>query len=350
METVTNKIKEKITKKHLRVFSYALSAVVTMIVYFTGGTITAFANLMYLPIAIVASTNGKKQGVIHAVISALLIGPFMPLDVAANLNQKSVNWILRLVIYATIAFVIGFFADYYKREFEKSKQKDKEIFESQLATIFSLVKLAESRDDQTGAHIERVAIFCKLLANKLRNNPKYQAYIDDDYVDKLSKASPLHDIGKVGIPDSILLKPDKLSAAEFEIMKTHTTIGANTLSEVKKKYPDNKMLELGIHITHFHHEKWDGSGYPKGLAGAEIPLSARIMALADAYDALRSKRVYKEAYSHETSLEIIKQGKGTFFDPDIVDAFLEIEAEFEATFDLYNWEEAKPVVMEKEAK
>ena len=263
----------------------------------------------------------------------------MPLDKASNSSQEAINWILRLIIYLTIAYVIGFFADYYKQEFEKSKQKDKEIFESQLATIFSLVKLAESRDDQTGAHIERVAVFCKLLANNLSNNTKYKDYINDDYVDKLFKASPLHDIGKVGIPDSILLKPDKLSAAEFEIMKTHTTIGANTLSDVKKKYPDNKLLELGINITHFHHEKWDGTGYPKGLSGTEIPLSARIMALADVYDALRSKRAYKEAYSHEASIEIIRQGKGTFFDPEIVDAFLEIEAEFETTFDRYNLED-----------
>lgn len=256
------------------------------------------------------------------------------------------NYYKKLAIYATIAFVIGFFSDYFKQEFEKSNQKDKEILESQLATIYSLVKLAESRDDQTGAHIERVAAFCKLLANSLRKRPKYKDYITDDYVENIFKTSPLHDIGKVSIPDRILLKPGKLSSEEFEIMKTHTTIGANTLLEVKKRYPENKLLELGINITHFHHEKWDGTGYPQGLSGTEIPLSARIMALADVYDALRSKRVYKEAYSHKESLEIIKQGKGNFFDPEIVDAFIEIEAEFEATFDKYNFEEFKQTVME----
>ncbi len=148
----------------------------------------------------------------------------------------------------------------------------------------------------------------------------------------MAKASTLHDIGKVGIPDSILHKPGKLTSQEFEIMKNHTNIGANTLLEVKKKYPDSKFLELGINITLYHHEKWDGSGYPHGLRGENIPLSARIMAIADAYDALRSKRVYKEAYSHEKSLEIIKQGKGTHFDPEIVDVFIENEAEFNNIF------------------
>ena len=348
MQNNTTKAKPK--KEYLLIFSYALSVIITIIVYITGGTTKVYANLMYLPIAIVASTYGKKWGIVHAVISALLIGPFMPLDKASNSSQEAINWILRLIIYLTIALVIGFFADYYRREFERNLKKDKEIFESQMATIFSLVKLAESRDDQTGAHIERVATFCRLLAHNLRNIPKYQAYINDDYIDKLFKASPLHDIGKVGIPDRILLKPGKLSAAEFEIMKTHTTIGANTLSEVKEKYPDNKLLELGINITHFHHEKWDCTGYPKGLSKTEIPLSARIMALADVYDALRSKRPYKEAYSHEKSMEIIRQGKGTFFDPEIVDVFLEIEAEFETTFDQYNLEECKPAVMESEAE
>lgn len=331
-----NAKKAKIKNEYLLVLVYVLSVIIALVVYVTGGTAKAYTNLMYLPIAVVASTNGKKQGVIHAMISALLIGPFMPLDTVLDLNQDSLNWVLRLGIYVTIAFVIGFFADYYREEYEKNIKKDQEIFDSQLATIFSLVKLAESRDDDTGAHIERVAVYCKLLAVKLRNRLNYEGFINDEYIDNISKASSLHDIGKVGIPDRVLLKPGKLSAAEFEIMKTHTTIGAKTLLEVKQKYPDNKLLELGINITCFHHERWDGTGYPQGLAGKEIPLSARIMALADVYDALGSKRVYKEAYSHEVSLEIIKQGRGTFFDPDIVDVFVENEAEFNNAFKKYN--------------
>jgi len=235
-----------------------------------------------------------------------------------------------------IAFVIGFFADYNRQEFEKSSRKDKEILEAQMATIYSLVKLSESRDDDTGAHLERVSVFCELLAN-LRSIPKYRDYINDDYIDNLTKASPLHDIGKVGIPDEILLKPGKLTEAEFEIMKKHTTIGADTLKEVKKRYPNNKFLELGVNITLYHHEKWDGTGYPHGLAGEAIPLSARIMAVIDVYEALRSKRVYKDTYSHQESLEIIKQGAGTFFDPEIVDVFVQNQAEFEEAFEKYNY-------------
>jgi len=323
-------------REHLLFLSYVISVIIAIVVYNTGGTTKVYANLMYIPIAVVASACGKKQGVVHAAISALLIGPFMPLNVELNISQPSINWILRLIIYVTIAFVIGFFSDYNRQEFEKSRKKDKEIFEAQMATIYSLVKLSESRDHDTGAHVERVAVFCELLARHLQSIPKYKDYINEDYISNLSKASPLHDIGKVGIPDEILLKPGKLSEEEFEIMKNHTTIGANTLKEVKKRYPDNKFLELGINITLFHHERWDGTGYPHGISKEEIPLSARIMAIADAYEALRSKRVYKDAYTHEESLEIIKQGAGTFFDPEMVDILIQNQAEFKEAFEKYN--------------
>jgi len=146
----------------------------------------------------------------------------------------------------------------------------------------------------------------------------------------------LHDIGKVGIPDSILLKPGKLSAEEYEMMKKHTIIGADTLAEVRDKYPDNRFLKLGISIARYHHERWDGTGYPEGLSGTAIPLSARIMAIVDVYDALRSNRVYKEAYSHEESLSIIKEGRNKHFDPVIVDVFVENEAEINRTFESYS--------------
>lgn len=321
--------KGKLNSEYSLAFLYFLSVLIALIVYFTGGTSKAYANLMYLPIAIVASTQGKKQGVIHAVISALLIGPLMSLDVEANINQETINWVMRLLIYAVIAWVIGFFADYRREEFEQISRKEQELSDAKMATIYGLVKLAEYRDDSSGAHVERVALFTATLANKLRKLEKYINYIDDDYVDNIAKASTLHDIGKVGIPDSILLKPGKLSPEEFEIMKTHPIIGAKTLLDVKKKYPDNKFLGLGINITSFHHEKWDGTGYPRGLRGEKIPLSARIMAIVDVYDAVRSERVYKEAYSHKESIEILKEGRGTYFEPLILDVFLENEKEFE---------------------
>lgn len=314
-------------------FSYLLSIVITVVVYWTGGTTKAYTNLMYIPIAIMASTHGKWQGLIHGIVSGLLIGPFMPLDTALAVSQESINWLVRLLIYSINAFVIGFFSDYYRHEYQERVNKEKEIAEAKLAMVYSLVKLAESRDDSTGAHIERVAQICRLLASNLRNRKKYQDYIDDEYVEKITQVSPLHDIGKVGIPDSILLKPGRLSADEYELMKTHTTIGAKTLLEVKEKFPNNRFLDMAIEITHFHHEKWDGTGYPLGLATTAIPLSARIMAVADVYDALRSKRVYKEAFSHAESVKIIHAESGKSFDPDIITVFMEIHNEIGAVFD-----------------
>lgn len=208
------------------------------------------------------------------------------------------------------------------------KEKVKEISESQTATIFALARLSESRDNETGEHLLRIKVLCRTLAEKLKENYLYKNLINDEFIENLELASPLHDIGKVGIKDAILLKKGKLTDLEFEEIKQHTLIGAETLREVYQKYPNNIFIKIGIEIANFHHEKWDGTGYPEGLAGDAIPLSARIMAIADEYDALRSKRVYKEAFSHEKSLEIIKESSGSHFDPEIAKVFLENESDF----------------------
>lgn len=217
---------------------------------------------------------------------------------------------------------------------ELVEEKVKEISESQMATIFALVKLAESRDDDTGKHIERTAKLCKLLARLLSKTPKYKDKIDTSFINNIYYASPLHDIGKVGIPDNILLKPGKLTKEEFEIMKTHTSIGYNTLLEVGNIYNQNSFIKQGMEISRSHHEKWDGSGYPEGLKGEEIPLSGRIMAMVDVYDALRSKRVYKEAFNHERSLQIIIEGRGKHFDPFLTDIFAENQDIIRETYEL----------------
>ena len=211
-------------------------------------------------------------------------------------------------------------------------EKVREISESQMATIFALVKLSESRDDDTGAHIERTASFCRLLASKAMHHSNYSGEINEKFLETIYKASPLHDIGKVGIPDSILLKPGKLTDEEFAQMKQHVIIGYRTIAEIQKEYKNNEFLRMGMEICRYHHEKWNGSGYPEGISGEEIPLSARIMAIADVYDALRSKRVYKEAYSHEKSREIIVSSKVTHFDPVLVELFIGSEKEFEGLF------------------
>lgn len=194
-------------------------------------------------------------------------------------------------------------------------------------TILSLASLAETRDNETGAHILRTQHYVKALATALRDHPKFSDVLDDESIEQLYKSAPLHDIGKVGIPDAILLKPGRHTAEEFEIMKTHAELGAESLRQAEVELGECSFLRFAREIAETHHEKWDGSGYPKGLKGDDIPMSGRLMAVADVYDALISKRVYKPAFEHSEAISIIKDACGAHFDPDIVDAFLKIEDE-----------------------
>lgn len=212
------------------------------------------------------------------------------------------------------------------------QEKILEISRSQMATIFALAKLAESRDGETGRHLERVQDLCRILVNELRLTPKYRTEITDRYVETLCQAAPLHDIGKVGISDSILMKQGKLLPEEHEQISLHATIGADTLRSVHAEYPGNRLIAMGIEIAQSHHEKYDGSGYPEGLAGDAIPLSARIVAVADIYDALRSKRPYKPALPHAEAREIIIRYGGTQLDPEITGAFDRRASEFDAVY------------------
>jgi putative two-component system response regulator len=196
-------------------------------------------------------------------------------------------------------------------------------------TIFSMAKLAESRDKETGQHLERVRSYSRMLARQLMEHSPYRDQIDDAFVRLIHETSPLHDIGKVGIPDSILLKPGKLTPEEFEVMQTHTVLGQETLDAALDKYPDAQFLRFARDIVACHHERFDGTGYPNGLSGQDIPLCARIVAVADVYDALTSKRIYKPALTHEKATEMIASSSGSHFDPEIVRAFLAIAGEFE---------------------
>jgi putative two-component system response regulator len=202
-------------------------------------------------------------------------------------------------------------------------------------TIFALAKLAESRDPETGAHLERVRGYCRVTARHLQSDPRFQGRVDNEFVGLIYQTSPLHDVGKVAIPDRILLKPGPLSEEEFEIMKTHTLHGAATLEAVQHEFPDAPFLEMAKDIALGHHERYDGRGYPRGLRGEAIPLSARIMALADVYDALTSRRVYKEAYSHERAKSMIVSEAGTHYDPVMVETFLAEERQFVAIRERY---------------
>jgi response regulator RpfG family c-di-GMP phosphodiesterase len=198
---------------------------------------------------------------------------------------------------------------------------------TQDVTFLSLASLAETRDNETGAHILRTQHYVRALAIALSDNQKFSAMLDEETIDQLYKSAPLHDIGKVGIPDAILLKPGKLDDDEFEIMKTHAALGGEALQLAEKELGECSFLRFAKEIALTHHEKWDGSGYPQGLKGDAIPLSGRLMAVADVYDALISKRVYKPAFTHEKAMEIIAEGRGQHFDADIVDTLYLIEDE-----------------------
>lgn len=200
--------------------------------------------------------------------------------------------------------------------------------DAQDAIITALAKLSEYRDPETGAHLLRLKKYSSLLCEYLTTKPEYRGRVDAEFTRDLVRSSPLHDIGKVGIADAILKKPGKLTAEEFEIMKQHATIGGDTLRTVFEQYPSQNFIKCGMEIAYGHHEKWDGSGYPFGLKGEEIALSARILALVDVYDALTCRRVYKEPFPRAKANAIILEGRGVHFDPALVDAFLCIEERF----------------------
>ncbi len=200
----------------------------------------------------------------------------------------------------------------------------KNINLAQEAIIFGLARLAEYRDQETGYHLERIRSYSKFLAEELMKRGLFSETVNKEFITMLYRTAPLHDIGKVGIPDNILLKKGELTNAEFDIIKSHTVIGYNTLNSILKQYGDMQFLKMGIEITYSHHEHWDGSGYPQGLEKEQIPLSAQILSIADVYDALTNKRSYKDAYSHSTSIEIMKQERGKHFSPTIFDVFWEV--------------------------
>jgi putative two-component system response regulator len=193
-----------------------------------------------------------------------------------------------------------------------------------------MANLTESRDHDTGQHLERVRSYAQLLARRLMDSPKFRGVIDDKFVRLIYETSPLHDIGKVAIPDNILRKPGKLTEEEFAIMRTHTTLGTATLDLALQRYPDAEFLQFARDIVACHHERFDGTGYPNHLAGEDIPLCARIVAVADVYDALTSDRVYRTALPHATARRMIIDGSGNHFDPNIVEAFVDLSDQFES--------------------
>ena len=207
--------------------------------------------------------------------------------------------------------------------------RTQELIRTRDAVIFGLAKLAESRDPETGHHLERIAAYSTRLASAIRRHPKYHDAIPASFMQTIGINSALHDIGKVGIPDHVLLKPGPLTEEEIAIMRHHPRIGADCIEQIQRRLGESTFLHQAREIALYHHERWDGTGYPFGIHSEEIPLSARIVTIADVYDALTSRRVYKDPYSHAVSVEKIKQAAGRQFDPQLVEIFLSIESQFE---------------------
>ena len=216
------------------------------------------------------------------------------------------------------------------------KVYDVNSFENSLATIYSMAYMYECRDEISGEHLNKISAIAALIARELSNNVKYRDYIDGDYVQTVQISSMLHDIGKLGISEAILNKRGQLNEEEFAEVKRHPILGANKIDKLKNEVPGNPWYDMSECIIRYHHEHYDGKGYPEGLSKESIPLSARIVAVADVYDALRSKRPYKPAFPHWRSAEIIVGGSGTHFDPDVVNAFLSSQAEISELYDIQN--------------
>jgi putative two-component system response regulator len=235
----------------------------------------------------------------------------------------------RVSTHLKLKSVRDFFADrgaWLEKEVARRVRENRSL---QDVAMVALGSLAETRDNETGSHIRRTQGYLSELADALRSRGSNGESFADGSMDLIVKSAPLHDIGKVGIPDHILLKPGKLEASEFEVMKRHTTMGRDALEKAEiLSASDTSFLRFAREIAYSHHEKWDGSGYPLGLAGSAIPLSGRLMAIADVYDALISKRVYKPAMTHEEAVKVLVNGSGSHFDPALIEVFLPVANRF----------------------
>jgi len=317
---------------HPRYFAYKQSSM--LISYIVGGIgivimlILEPANIVYYGGLMLVLSSGYFMIHLHTVYST--IGGsviFLVYIIGSLLSKFDYITFFAICLFLLAQNLIGTIGAYQleqmrRNDFLSNNQKDLEISTAQISTILALAKLAESRDLDTGEHIERVGELCFRLAEAL---PKH--YFDDpqtqyDFCNTIRYSSALHDIGKVGVHDAVLNKPGKLTPEEMVEMRQHVIIGYSTLSKLHEQYPNNLFVKLGIDITLYHHEWWDGNGYPHGISQQNIPLSARIMAIVDTYDALISKRPYKEPFSHEQSIKIIQNEAGTHLDPQLVELFL----------------------------
>lgn len=272
-----------------------------------------------IPIIFISAMNEKKDKVKGLELGAVdfISKPFELDEVVLRVNNH-------LKIYRMQQEL-----EVYNKQLHKMVSNQiKKITEEEKNFIYAMAKLSETKEDPTGSHLKNVGKNCKLLAMSLQLSPKFEDEISNGFVENIEIAASLHDIGKISVSDSILLKPGPLTKEEMEKVKGHSAVGARTLTELYNMNEHNEVLRMAIDIAHFHHEKWNGEGYPDGLVGEEIPLAARIMAIADVYDALTGERCYKSAYSHEKSVEIINEESGKSFDPNVIEVFNKVGNKF----------------------
>ncbi len=260
-----------------------------------------------------ASTQDKIRG-FHLGAVDFIVKPFEQEEVTMRINTHLKNYRMQQELES-----------YNKRLYKLIQDQMNRITEQHKTIVYALAKLSEARDDGAGQHLKNIGKNCRMLAMSLQLSPKFEKQIDNEFIDTIEMASTLHDIGKIAISDRILLKPGKLTPEERAIIETHAEIGAKTLQEIADLNSENKMMAMAVDIAYYHHERWDGTGYPKGLSGTEIPLAARIMAIVDVYDSLVGERCYKPAYSHEESMRIIREESGKMFDPDIVEIIEKVQ-------------------------
>ena len=348
--------KEKIQVKHSdsrRSFTVLIMLIASFpVVLLTILQILAFDNdLAYLEkIDSISEIAKARQGILLEAffIASIVLGYLLTVALAATRllafhldNQRSAlkrvsEGYLRERVAVVSNDEFSSIARYTNSMLCELEEHNKTLQRTQDATIMSLATLAETRDNETGAHIMRTQRYVQALAEYLAGNPDFEKELTPQFIKLIYKAAPLHDIGKVGVPDSVLHKPGKLTDSEYDTMKTHTILGLRALEVVESELGKVPFISCAKDLVATHHERWDGNGYPSGLKADDIPLCGRLMAIADVYDALISERVYKRAFSHQEARDIIVEGRGSQFDPAIVDAFIACEAEFQAIADQFD--------------
>jgi len=327
-----------------KVFIAVSIVAAALIAYYVPNNIS-FLNFFFLPVILAGYYVGVRLSVpgavfcVCAVIFYAIVSPssLQPPHETGQTVLFVLTWGCFLVLAGAL---VGNQQEKIRREHAQLENLNAEIFsayeelkKARVETVLGMATLSEYRDHDTGMHLQRVSRLCGILADALRRTSDFGGYITDEYVEDLVLSSVLHDIGKVGIPDSILLKPGSLTADEFELAKGHTKMGGDALDAIEKRMGGRTFFTLGKQIAYCHHERWDGTGYPRGLRGEAIPLSARIVAVADTYDAITSDRVYRAALSHDEALRRIRQASGTQFDPRVVDALFACEGSVRLSMD-----------------